>query len=578
LCRARYSLLLNPDTIVEEDTFEKCLAFMDATPDAGGLGVQMVDGKGGMLPESKRGLPTPWVAFYKIFGLSKLFPKSRKFGRYHLSFLSPDETHEIDVLSGAFMLLRQAALDKTGLLDEDFFMYGEDIDLSYRITKAGYKNYFFPDTRIIHYKGESTKRASVNYVFVFYKAMDIFAKKHFSPKNAGAFSLLIKSAIYLRAFYALLLRFAWRSYLPIADGVSIWFGLYLLKEWWEVYAKHNETFYPAEYMQMVVPLYALTWMAAAYFNGLYNRPYKLSSVLLTVILGSVIISAGSNFLDEYRYSKALILMGSIYTFGSFALIRLLDNLRCSGKLSFSGTQKRLALVVGSWQESARVVQLIKSSEAPVTVLGWVSTDLVRGNEPLYAGSVKDLSKLCQLFQPDEVIFCAKDINSHRIIEWMTRLGPRGVEFKITPQEADFILGSSSSRQSGELYSLELRLGLVRESSQRRKRLADVALASIMLLGLPFSIWFFKNKMGLVHNIMQVLAGHYTWVTLADPEAIGAPAVRPGVLNTASGHDTTTPTDTHTARRLDLLYAKEYSATNDLNLMLRCFPKLDERAA
>jgi GT2 family glycosyltransferase len=159
----------------------------------------MLDGKGNFLPESKRGLPTPLVAFYKIFGLSKLFPKSKTFGKYHLGFLDKDKTHEVDVLSGAFMLLRKETLDKIGLLDEDFFMYGEDIDLSYRVIKGGYKNYYFSETSIIHYKGESTKKSSVNYVFVFYNAMIIFAKKHFRGNNAFLFSVAINSAIYLRA-------------------------------------------------------------------------------------------------------------------------------------------------------------------------------------------------------------------------------------------------------------------------------------------------------------------------------------------------------------------------------------------
>ena len=169
--QGEYILLLNPDTVVEADTFRLTLDFMDAHPQAGGLGVKMVDGKGTFLPESKRSLPVPDVAFYKIFGLSKIFKKSKKFGKYHLTYLNENDINEVEVLSGAFMMLRKNVLDKIGLLDEDYFMYGEDIDLSYRITQAGYKNYYFPLTRIIHYKGESTKKSSINYVIVFYKAM-----------------------------------------------------------------------------------------------------------------------------------------------------------------------------------------------------------------------------------------------------------------------------------------------------------------------------------------------------------------------------------------------------------------------
>ncbi|MFQ5335740.1 MAG: glycosyltransferase family 2 protein, partial [Flavobacteriales bacterium] len=201
--KGKYVLLLNPDTVIEENIFKNTVEFMDEHPDAGGLGVQMVDGKGRFLPESKRSLPTPDVAFYKIFGLSAIFPGSKVFGKYHLGYLSKDETHAVQVLSGAFMLLRREALDKTGLLDEDFFMYGEDIDISYRLLQAGYKNYYYPKSRIIHYKGESTKKSSINYVRMFYSAMVTFANKHFTRKHARLLNYFIQTAIWLRASIAL---------------------------------------------------------------------------------------------------------------------------------------------------------------------------------------------------------------------------------------------------------------------------------------------------------------------------------------------------------------------------------------
>ncbi|MBA3971510.1 MAG: glycosyltransferase family 2 protein, partial [Bacteroidetes bacterium] len=237
IANGEYILLLNPDTVVEEDTFEKVIAFMDAHPDAGGLGVKMLDGKGNFLPESKRGLPTPAVAFYKIFGLSRLFPRSKTFGKYHLGFLDKDKTHEVDILSGAFMLMRKSVLDKVGLLDETFFMYGEDIDLSYRIQLGGYKNYYFPETRIIHYKGESTKKSSVNYVFVFYKAMVIFAQKHFSQNNAKTFSFLINIAIWLRAGAAIGIRFLKSIALPAFDFALIFAGLIFIKDYYATHFK-----------------------------------------------------------------------------------------------------------------------------------------------------------------------------------------------------------------------------------------------------------------------------------------------------------------------------------------------------
>lgn len=212
-----YILLLNPDTLVQKDTFEKSILFMDSRPEAGSLGVKMINGKGEFLPESKRSLPVPAVAFYKIFGLSKLFPNSKRFGSYHLTYLDNDTTHAVEVLCGAYMFLRKKVLDEIGYLDEDFFMYGEDVDLSYRIIKGGYQNYYYPETRIIHYKGESTKKGSINYVLVFYNAMQIFVKKHFSGTNVKIFNFIINFAIWLRATFSIIKRIGVHLIMPIVD-------------------------------------------------------------------------------------------------------------------------------------------------------------------------------------------------------------------------------------------------------------------------------------------------------------------------------------------------------------------------
>lgn len=196
-----YTLLLNPDTIVGEDTIRHSLAFMDTHPDAGSLGVQMLKSDGTSAMESRRGLPTPMTAFYKMIGLCKYFPRHHKFGKYYMSYLPWDKPIEIDVVSGAYCLLRRRALDEVGLLDEDFFMYGEDIDLSFRILKGGYRNWYLP-CRILHYKGESTQKSSFRYVHVFYEAMLIFFRKHYGHLSL-LLSIPIKLAIYIKAVFAL---------------------------------------------------------------------------------------------------------------------------------------------------------------------------------------------------------------------------------------------------------------------------------------------------------------------------------------------------------------------------------------
>ena len=196
-----YVLLLNPDTIVGENVLLQCVRFMDSHADAGALGVRMQNCAGKVAMESRRGLPSPMVAFYKMIGLTARFPKSRTFGHYYMGYLPWDQPVQIEVVSGAFCMLRREALDQVGLLDEDFFMYGEDIDLSYRILKGGYHNYYLP-LDILHYKGESTEKSSFRYVHVFYEAMLIFFRKHYSGMTA-LLSLPIKLAIYAKASVAL---------------------------------------------------------------------------------------------------------------------------------------------------------------------------------------------------------------------------------------------------------------------------------------------------------------------------------------------------------------------------------------
>ena len=190
---AEYILLLNPDTVVYENTLRGCLDFMDANPEAGGVGVRMLTREGKVAPESRRAVPTPWVAFLKMLGLTS---------RYYMSHLPWDKPGRIEVVSGAFCMLRHKALDQIGLLDEDFFMYGEDIDLSYRLLKGGWQNWYLPYD-INHYKGQSTQKSSFRYVHVFYQAMLIFFRKHYSHLSF-LISLPIQTAIYFRAFMALM--------------------------------------------------------------------------------------------------------------------------------------------------------------------------------------------------------------------------------------------------------------------------------------------------------------------------------------------------------------------------------------
>lgn len=202
LAKGEKILFLNPDTILPEDCLEKCLRFFQQQKNIGALGVQMIDGAGNFLPESKRGFPSAFASFCKMSGLTALFPQSRLFAKYYLGHLPENESHEIDVVSGAFMMVDKKVLDTVGCFDEDYFMYAEDIDLSYRIQKAGYKNFYFAGTTIIHFKGESTSKRSAAYLDNFYGTMVLFVKKHYPKFSGSLYVLLLKILISIKKLFA----------------------------------------------------------------------------------------------------------------------------------------------------------------------------------------------------------------------------------------------------------------------------------------------------------------------------------------------------------------------------------------
>jgi GT2 family glycosyltransferase len=561
---AEYALLLNPDTVVEEATFEKVIRFMDEHPEAGGLGVKMIDGSGRFLKESKRGLPTPMTAFYKIFGLSSLFPKSAVFSRYHLGNLDQDDTNEVEVLAGAFMLLRKSVLDKIGLLDEDYFMYGEDIDLSYRIIKEGYKNYYFPETQIIHYKGESTKKGSLNYVFVFYRAMIIFAKKHFSNRNAALFSFLINLAIYFRAFLAVLSRFAKRLALPLFDGALLFGGMYYQKVYWENNHRYVEGgTYPPEYDYVYMPAYIVIWLFSIMLAGAYDKPVKLAKLFRGLAGGTVAILVVYSLLPEsLRTSRALILLGFVWAVMSLALSRVvLHSLKVRG-FAFENDRKRMA-VVGSQDEVARVKKLFSRVNAGKYWIGYVTIEPLGSEkkDDQYLGHIKQLNEITQVFRLEELIFCASDISSAQIIDLMGQLKRPGVEYRIVPPEAEFMIGSQAIFTPDDAFTTDLNV-LQKNPAKRNKRIFDVLVSLVLLVLSPLFILFSGPRIYV--NIVKVLFNQLGWVGLARQNQLDL--YPKGVLDTkdwVSSKEEKTP---EMIQRLNLLYAAEYSVFTDLQII------------
>lgn len=555
-----YVLLLNPDTVVAEDTFQKCIAFMDTHTEGGGLGVKTIDGSGTFLPESKRGFPSPWVAFCKSFGLSALFPKSPFFNRYYLGHLSKDETHECEVLVGSFMLMRKSALDKAGYLDEAFFMYGEDIDLSYRLIKAGYKNYYFADTTIIHYKGESTKKGSLNYVRVFYGAMMIFAKKHFQGQKAVLFIALMQVAVWFRAALTLLSGWFKKVHLLIVDAFLIFIGLYFLKGFWSSYYFKNDNYILPTFLYVNAPLYITLWLSSVYLSGGYDKPVSMRRILRGVFVGTIVLAAVYGFLDlNLRSSRMLIVLGALWTGLSILLSRFFIHFIKNKNLRLGTEGGKNLLIVGSFSEVERVKMLLTQAQVSKNIIGWVSP-----NGEVYdeqnLGNVQDLDKIIEVFNIQEIIFCSQDIDNKVIVSCMERLG-MAVEYKILPEKSNSIIGSSSKNTSGELYTFETQFKIASPMNRRNKRVFDVLMCGMLLVLSPILVFRFNFFITVFKNWFSVFIGKKTWVGYAISPIKDLPTLKKGVFPIFKERELG-KLDMKTLEKLNFLYAKDYDVWAD----------------
>jgi GT2 family glycosyltransferase len=564
-----YILLLNPDTVVEEDTFSECIEFMDQHSEAGGLGVRMIDGKGNFLPESKRGLPTPSVAFYKIFGLSRLFPKSKIFGKYHLGFLDEHDINEVDILSGAYMFMRKDTLEKVGLLDEAFFMYGEDIDLSYRIVDGGYKNFYYPKTQIIHYKGESTKKSSINYVFIFYRAMVIFAEKHFSQKNAKLFSFFINLAIYFRAALAVASRFLKRLTLPAVDLSFFILGLYAMTKLWQ--QEHIE--FPEEILTFAIPSYALIWLLSAIFSGGYDIPIKLRSYVKGGIIGTGMILIIYALLPKsVQFSRLYILFGAVWIIAYYMISRLLLHLTLKKRFDLSGVKSKNFAIIGEADEVERVQQILKNTTQKVNKIYTVSPTEEKGKED--AGILSQLDQIVHIYKVEEIIFCAKNTTAEVIIEWMSRMSDKQVEFKIAQPESMYLIGSNSVNSAGDLYVMEIDK-ISTASNKRNKRSFDLFISITLLVFSPLLVWFYKQPRHFIVNIWNVIIGRKSIVGYSF-EALNynknLPKIKAGILTPTEGENQLE--NRALKAKLNLIYARDYAVLTDLQILLSNWRRLD----
>ena len=479
--KGTYTLILNPDTVVQEDTLEVCIEYLRSHPEVGGLGIKGIDGTGQFLPESKRGLPTPMTALWKITGLSRIFPKSAFFARYHMGHLDPDGNHKVDILVGCFMMVPTLLLREVGGFDPRYFMYGEDIDLSYELLKTGHENHYISNSQIIHYKGESTKRGSLNYVKMFYQAMIIFAKKQFSGSSALAYTLLIYLGIYLRAGLALVARLAKSAATPIIDILLLALTLDQLKIYWE----HNHRFinggsYPDTYTYYVQGSYILFWLLALALSGVYTKNTRPAVIARSMAIATLVIGFFYGLLpEELRFSRALLLLGGLGGITMLILWRSIIGLLTGKHLFTLPVQRPRMLYLGSDSGKASLQKLLTENGI---VPAFFLHDVAVGNEPL---NLEKLEAKIQLYNINECVVESNAWPASVLMRIMSELGTQ-TNIKSLVAGGPYIVGSNSSLNQGETYGLG-RFNAADANYRRQKRLLDITLTLLLILTLPLSV-------------------------------------------------------------------------------------------
>ena len=520
--KGKYFLLINPDTIVQEDTFRVMIDFFERNPDVGLAGCKILNPDGTLQLPCRRSFPTPWVAFTKTFGLSALFPNTRLFGRYNLTYLNPDESYEVEAVSGSFMMVTREAYERIGGLDEIFFMYGEDLDWCYRLSQAGLKVFYVHSTKIIHFKGESTRRSSLDEIKVFYRAMEIFVEKHF---DASFFvKSFLKLGIILRTAVAIAGKIGRALISATADalivdaalivGELLYFG-HLFR--FPIYA------YPIVWSIPVLIVVATLWMLGLYGS---NR-YSVSRAMAGVFLSFTVVSAIVFFAKDFAFSRAVVLISACLSIIAIPGWRLLFVLSGRSRGASRGRKSlfgRRTIIVGTGSSALELLRRLRARiDDGFDVVGFVDVSRRTVGEKIggleVIGSIDNVGKIITERRVGEVIFSTDGLSYTDILSVIGRSNNLNVNFRLVPNSLEAIIGKTRIDDLDTIPLVEIEYNIHSASNRLFKRMFDICLSLLLLmtvypLALVRSIVAKAGPSQRVESLLKiplVFSGRYSFV-------------------------------------------------------------------
>ncbi len=570
-----YLLLINPDAVVGENTIREMLAFSKEHPDAGATSCKVLNADGTLQKTCRRGFPTPWVAFTKISGLSAVFPRTRLFGRYNLTFLNPEEDHEVDAIGGSFMFIPRHVFEEVSGFDEDYFMYGEDIDLCYKIKRAGYKVYYTPSTSAIHFKGESTRRSNINQTYEFYRAMSVFVEKRYGMNTL--LSRLLRLAILLNRQMRSAVLWLGKVWPMVVDFVVIVIAMFV-GEFVRTHKIYAIPSYGKPYFYIAPAIAFVLFGSSVGVYGENKFSFRLS--LLTAFLTFLLFSSLTFFFKEFAFSRLIVLIASAMMFVILPGWRLLYQLRTSVGTSRHPFFGRKTLVVGMDERSVQLIKKIRSKVSMgYDIVGIVSEGGTSEQRLLgikVVGNLAELPRLIRERKIDDVIFASGKVSYSQVLQAVGSVKDPSVSFKLVPDTMDVIIGKTYVDGLADIPFVDIDYHLNRTRNVKAKRALDIlfALTGLALLW-PSLMSGRDNALRRVYRkLPKVLAGKMSTVGRSEyymqgsDELFGKMGVT-GVVQLNRGQSLST----EEVEKLYIYYARNQSVWLDLEIIAKSFLQL-----